>query len=286
MIKIILSYTVKKSDVGKTAANILRDNLNVSARLLKKLKNNNCIFVNKVPVFTSYILNENDVLEAKIDFYEDDDIIPQKIDLDILYEDDYILAINKPSGIVVHPSSYHPDLTLANGVKYYLNSRKKIRPINRLDRDTSGIVLFAKNEYIQECFSNVEMHKIYLAITDGIITPEADIIDAPIARKDDSIMERTVSSLGKHAITHYKTIKSINGNSILNVYIETGRTHQIRVHLAYRGFPILGDTLYGKESNLISRQALHAYELHFTHPITKERLEIIAPLPDDIKSLI
>ncbi len=285
MIKIILLYNAEKNDVGKTVANILRDNLNVSARLLKKLKNNNCIFVNKTPVFTSYKLNENDILEVRIDFEEDDDIIPQKIDLNILYEDDYILAINKPSGIVVHPSSYHPDWTLANGVKYYLNNGKKIRPINRLDRDTSGIVLFAKNEYVQEAFSNTKTNKIYIAITDGIITPEADTINAPIARKEDSIMERIVSSTGQNAITHYETIKCVNGNSLLKVCIETGRTHQIRVHLAYKGFPILGDTLYGKESSLISRQALHAYELSFVHPITKDYINITAPLPDDIKSL-
>lgn len=286
MIKIVLKYTVNDDDVGKRIATILRDKLNISARLLIKLKNNNCILVNGNNVYTSYEVQTGDCVEALIDFVENDEILMQEMDLDILYEDEYILAVNKPAGIVVHPSSYHPDNTLANGVKYYLNNNKKIRPINRLDRDTSGIVVFAKNEYIQEAFLKVKPYKEYIALISGKILPEAGTINAPIARKEGSIMERTVSEKGQSAITNYETISHFDTYTLLKVNIETGRTHQIRVHLAYKGTPILGDTLYGNESKLISRQALHAYRLFFIHPITKKQTEIIAPLPGDMKKLI
>lgn len=246
MIKIVLKYTVNDDDAGKRVSTILRDKLNVSARLLIKLKNNNCILVNKKTVYTSYEVQTGDCVEALIDFKETDEILMQKMDLDILYEDEYILAVNKPAGMVVHPSSYHPDNTLANGVKYYLNNDKKIRPINRLDRDTSGIVLFAKNEYVQEAFLSVKPYKEYIAIINGNITPEAETIDAPIARKEGSIMERIVSEGGQRAITHYETVAKFDDYSMLKINIETGRTHQIRVHLAYKGNPILGDTFIRK----------------------------------------
>ena len=208
------------------------------------------------------------------------------MDLEILYEDEYILAINKPAGIVVHPCSYHPNSTLANGVKAYLNNGKKIRPINRLDRDTSGIVIFAKNEYIQEYFTKIRPYKEYLAIVKGKIEPRSGVINLPIARKDESIMEREVREDGQIAITNYETIKEFDSYSLVKVNIETGRTHQIRVHFKFKGTPILGDTLYDVESKFISRQALHAYKLIFMHPITKEKIIIEASIPSDMRNLI
>ena len=286
MIKIKLEYIATIADAGMKVSSVLRERLDISARLLIKLKNNNKILVNGESVFSSYQVKENDHIEAVISFEEDDDILPEEMDLDIPYEDEYILAINKPAGIVVHPSSYHPNNTLANGVKYYLNTKRKIRPINRLDRDTSGIVLFAKNEYIQEYFTKIKPYKEYLAIIEGHIQPECGTIDAPIARKEGSIMEREVNESGQYAITHYKTIKEFSDYSLLRVNIETGRTHQIRVHLSFKGNSILGDTLYGKRTNLISRQSLHAHKLIFVHPITQKEITIIAPLPDDMEKLI
>lgn len=174
------------------------------------------------------------------------------------------------------------------GVKYYLNNNKKIRPINRLDRDTSGIVLFAKNEYIQELMiNNTKIKKEYIAITDGIIKEKSGTIDLPIARKPGSIMERQVSVEGQTAITHYEVIQQIQDKfTLVKLELGTGRTHQIRVHLSHIGTPILGDTLYGKETDLIARQALHAYKITFTHPITQNTVEIIAPIPDDISNVI
>lgn len=168
--KMILTYTISEAEEGQKVSNILRNKLNISSRLLTKLKMNEKILVNDVPVFSSHIVKNGDFITVKIDFKEEDFILAENITLDILYEDEYLLAVNKPAGMVVHPSSYHLNGTLANGVKYYLNNNKKIRPINRLDRDTSGIVLFAKNEYIQECMKQENtMQKEYLTILTGIL---------------------------------------------------------------------------------------------------------------------
>lgn len=289
MIKIKLTYIVLKEDEGKKVGNILRDKLNISSRLLTKLKMNGKILVGRTSVFSSYIVHQNDEITVNIDFEEEDNIVPEDMNLDILYEDDYLLAINKPFGTVVHPSSNHLTNTLANGVKYYLNNKKKIRAINRLDRDTSGIVLFAKNEYIQELMiTNTKIEKEYLALTIGKLPKDKDTLSFPIARKEGSIMERIVTEAGQIAITHYDVIRYIEDKniSLVHLKLETGRTHQIRVHLAYIGNSILGDTLYGLETNLINRQALHAYSTSFVHPITKKEIHITAPLPNDMESLI
>ena len=287
MITIELKYNVKQNEDGYTITHILRDKLNISSRLLNKLKMNEKILVNDIPVFSNYTVHNGDFIKIKIDFVETDYITPEKMDIVIIYEDEYLLAVNKPAGIVVHPSANHLSGTLANGVKYYLNNNKKIRAINRLDRDTSGIVLFAKNEYIQELMiKKVKIHKEYIAITNGIPKEKSGIIDKPIARKAGSIMERCVSEEGQQAITHYEILKNINSNlSALKLILETGRTHQIRVHLAYIKAPILGDTLYGNSSELINRQALHAYKIEFTHPITNKNILIYADIPDDMKKL-
>lgn len=167
---------------------------------------------------------------------------------------------------------------------------RKIRPINRLDRDTTGIVIFAKNEYIQECLVKQMkqgiFYKEYLAILEGLLDKTSGIIDAPIARKDGSIIERCIDKNGAKAITHYEVISSKDNLSLVKFVLETGRTHQIRVHSKYIGHPILGDTLYGtlygNETKLISRQALHAHKTSFIHPITKNKIELISPLPSDM----
>lgn len=287
----ILTYTVLEAEEGQKISNILRNKLNISSRLLTKLKMNKKILVNDVPVFSSHIVKSGDFINVKIDFEEEDYIETEDIALEILYEDEYLLAVNKPAGMVVHPSSYHLNGTLANGVKHYLNNNKKIRPINRLDRDTSGIVLFAKNEYIQECMKQGNtMQKEYLTILTGLLDDKCGTINAPIARKPGSIMERIVDESGQLAITHYKVLEeSYNDDitlSLVQVQLETGRTHQIRVHFCYKGNSILGDTLYGKETNLINRQALHAWKLSFMHPISKKSICIEASLPVDITNVL
>ena len=186
----------------------------------------------------------------------------------------------------------HYSDSLANGVKFYFDRiglRKKIRIVNRLDRNTSGIVIFAKNEYIQETLikqmQSKEFKKEYLAIVEGILQEKSGTLDFPIARKDGSIIERCVKPNGEKAITHYNVLKDFNGLSLVHIVLETGRTHQIRVHFSHIGHPVLGDTLYGNPSNLISRQALHSFKVSFIHPISQEKLSLEAPIPDDMKIL-
>ena len=180
-------------------------------------------------------------------------------------------------------------------IKFYfdkINLHKKIRPVNRLDLNTSGLIIFAKNEYIQEALikqmNNKTFKKDYLAVVCGKLSLKKGTINKPIARKENSIIERCVSNNGKQAITHFEVLKEYDTFSLIKCVLETGRTHQIRVHLSSLGHTIYGDTLYGfeEDANLISRQALHAYGLNFKSPRTKESLELRAQLPDDIKLLL
>lgn len=167
---------------------------------------------------------------------------------------------------------------------------RKIRPINRLDRDTTGIVIFAKNEYIQECFVKQmklgKFYKEYVAILEGVLDKSKGTIDAPIGRKDGSIIERCIDKNGAKSVTHYEVISSKDNLSLVKFVLETGRTHQIRVHSKYIGHSILGDTLYGNETNLISRQALHAHKTAFIHPITKKQIELTSPMPKDMMEIL
>lgn len=289
-----LTYTIQPNDNFFNVKELLKLKFQISDRLLVKLKKNKKIWLNNTPTFVDSRLKPFDIVEILIDFEEkSENIIPTQMDLNIIYEDEYYIVINKPSGIAIHPSILHYTDSLANGVKFYFeqkNIKKKIRPINRLDKDTSGIVIFAKNEYIQE-FLVKEMKKNtffkeYIAVCEGIFESKIGTINLPIGRKENSIIERCVCSDGDIAITHYNVLKSLKNTSVVHVTLETGRTHQIRVHLSNIGHPILGDTLYGNPSSVINRQALHAYKVKFIHPITGLNVEYIATIPSDIKSII
>ena len=274
----ILKKKIEMTDNYVNLKELLKAYFNISDRLLLKLKKNSKILVNgKVENINSSI-STGDLIQVLIDFEEDNsNIVPVKMDLNILYEDKAMFIINKSAGIPVHPSMDHFTDSLSNGVRYYfdsINLKKKIRPVNRLDKNTSGIVIFAKNEYIQECLVKQMktgiFKKEYIALCEGKFEKEKGIINAPIARKENSIIERCVKEDGDIAITEYEVLEYNENNnySIVKCNLKTGRTHQIRVHLSYIGHPILGDTLYGNSSELVSRQALHAYRVEFIHPIT------------------
>ena len=286
-----LKYTVKESDSYSNLKELIKAYFNISDRLLLKLKKNNKILINNTVANINSPLSSNDTIEILIDFDEDNsNIVPTKMDLDIIYEDDAYIVINKPANMPVHPSMDHFTDSLSNGVKYYFDSiglKKKIRPVNRLDRNTSGLVIFAKNEYIQECLvrqmKNNEFYKEYIAVCEGNFENKKGTINAPIARKENSIIERCVNEFGATAITEYEVL-SYNEKynySVVKCILKTGRTHQIRVHMSYIHHPILGDTLYGHSSKLINRQALHSYKTSFIHPVNKNRLTYIAKLPLD-----
>jgi len=287
----IINYNVAKPN---NINNILKNELHISNRLLVKLINNKKILLNNNVVDTRLNAKKNDMISILLDTIEENDnIVPTKMDLNIIYEDEALLIVNKPAGIATHPSMAHFDDSLSNGIKYYfdkINLAKKIRPVNRLDYNTSGLVIFAKNEYIQEILisqmKNNTFKKEYLAIVNGIFENKIGSIDLPIARKENSIIERCIDKKGQNSITHYEVLKEFKDYSLVKCILETGRTHQIRVHMAYIRHPLLGDTLYGTTSSLINRQALHCYKLKFVNPINNIKQEFISPLPKDFQYLI
>ena len=290
-----ITYTIEENN--KTIKQILKERLFISDRLLTFLKKNSLILYNNDKITNLNILARlNSTVTVDLNFEEDNNnIVPIKMDLKIIYEDEALLIIDKPAGIPVHPSILHYTNSLSNGVKYYfdsINLKKKIRPVNRLDRNTSGIVIFAKNQYIQECLihqmQTKEFKKTYLAVVEGHLKKLNGTIDAPITRKENSIIERCVAENGEKSITHYKVLKQNfeKNYDIVECLLETFRTHQIRVHLSYIGHPLIGDTLYGNNSKYISRQALHAYKVEFIHPITNKLTQFTSDLPKDFVSFI
>jgi len=293
----ILEHTIGIDDVGKPVKHILKNKLQLSTRLVKKLKYQSKIFINDVPVRVTHIVNENDKLKVELELEEDcDNIEPQDIPVDIVHEDDCLLVLNKQPGIVVHPTFNHPDSTIANGIVYYLKQQgisKKVRPVSRLDRDTSGIIIFAKNQFAQEMLIRQMQQKIfekeYLGIVQGIPSNKNGTIDLPIDRKPESIMLRHISDTGAPSITHYEVLESFipYNAALLRFKLETGRTHQIRVHCQAMGFPIYGDTLYSDSSDLlISRQALHSHTTKIIHPETQKEVIFTAELPTDINNVL
>lgn len=273
---------------------VLKQEFNVSTRLQQKIIKEQHVFLNSKIADTRSNISLNDVISVNLDFEEDsENIISTKMKLNIIYEDECFLILNKPVGIAVHPSISHYTDSLANGVKFYFESiglKRKIRPINRLDLNTSGLVIFAKNEYVQESLikqmQNKTFEKYYIAFVEGTFADKEGTINLPIARKENSIIERCIAENGQTAITDYKVLSEYDNFSIVECYLQTGRTHQIRVHMSAIGHPLLGDTLYGNSSNLINRQALHSYKISFIHPIIKQTMNFSCDLPDDMNSIL
>jgi len=264
--------------------------------LIHLKKTEKSILVNGIWVYVTYILKTGDFLEINLIEKQEvsSSILPVFLPLSIVYEDDDILVINKQSNMPIHPSIHNHDNTLANAVLYYMQSKGDqivFRCINRLDRDTTGLTIIAKHMLsagiLSKMVSNREIKREYLAIVSGIPKEKNGIINAPIARVADSTIERCVNfESGEHAITHYQVLQTKEQMSLLSLHLETGRTHQIRVHLKYIGHPILGDFLYHPDMTNIKRQALHSYRLEFLHPITKQTMVFTAPIPEDMQSLI
>ena len=283
----ILNYTIQEND--KTVKSILTGNLKFSGRLSKKLERNGKIYLNGKTVKLNKSIFAGDELSIEFD-EEEDRYAAVDIPLDIIYEDDDLLVVNKQPYIVVHPTRSHQNNTIANGLAYYFkknNINRKVRFINRLDMNTSGIVVIAKNPYVhnelgKQMKSN-SIEKFYYALVEGLMTENEGRINAPIARLNPEDIMRIVHPSGKECITEFIAEKKFNNMTLVKLKLITGRTHQIRVHLKHIGHPIVGDTLYGSKSLFIDRQALHCYEMKLIHPITNKELVITCPVPKDMK---
>lgn len=260
---------------------------------VKKMPNN--VVIDGIWVHMNHKLKSGDVLTVNIT--EDDSsekIPPVEMALDIVYEDEDIIVINKPAGLPIHPSLNHYEDSLANGLAYYYKSQGKpfiFRCANRLDKNTSGLTVVAKHLVSANILSTMvkmrEFHREYYAIVRGTLDEREGTIDAPIGRVDNSIITRMIDfEQGERAITHYKVIHEENGHSLVSIHLETGRTHQIRVHFKYIGHPLIGDHLYNPDFQWINRQALHSHKISFLHPITKQAMEFVAPLPEDMRRIV
>ncbi|NLM42868.1 MAG: RluA family pseudouridine synthase [Clostridiales bacterium] len=284
-------YLITEEHSGKSIKDYLKNHMLISNRTLVKLKKNSSILLNGEAVYVTKKLKAGDRLEIILLDEESKNVIPEAIDLDIIYEDDYIIAVNKPPDMPVHPTRGHLTGTLANALAYYymnVGRSIKIRPINRLDKDTSGVVIFAKNSHIQYLMSKEDsfISKEYIAIVKGMVSKDREIIDLPIKRENEYSIKRIVNEEGQKSITAYEVIDKNEKSSLLRIDLITGRTHQIRVHMSHIGHPLIGDELYGEASRLIHRQGLHAEKISFIHPVTREPIELYAGIPDDIKKLI
>lgn len=287
----IISYI--NEDENLTLKEVLLDKLNFSVRSLSKMKRYKTVKVNHEYIRPGDKINKGDLIEVKI---EEDmaDFKPQDLKLPILYDDFDIIMVNKPPFMVVHPTKSHFENTIANGVTHYVVEKSenvKIRFVNRLDMNTSGLVIVAKNPYAQFVLSSDmkedKVEKMYIAVVKGVVKEDFGTINEPIYRPTDDSIKRIVHEEGQPSVTHFEVIERLKNATVLKLKLETGRTHQIRVHLNHIGHGIIGDELYGHvDENLINRQALHAFSLKFKQPRTREDLEFKAPLPKDMEELI
>ena len=302
-----ITYIATNQDNNKTLKSILKNKLYISSILLFSLVKFKKILLNNEVSYLNTSIKENDKIDVILDNESDinssstsfiDKFLPYNYKLDVLYEDEYLLIVNKPQNMPIHPSSSNYETTLSNALTNYLSKQNinSIHIVTRLDKNTTGICIVAKHKYIQELFirkkEEINLKKEYLALVYGK-TKEHEIINKNIKRCSDSIILREVTNdiNSKQAITEYYTLKynEEKNYSLIRVILHTGRTHQIRVHMSSINHPLLGDDLYKNDFDTmlyINRQALHAYKICFNHPITNKNIEIVANIPNDMKMLI
>lgn len=291
----ILTHTVLPEEEGRMVKGILRGSLQLSYTLLKSLKwRENAILLNGQSVHVNAIVHAGDVVSVTLsertpreDLYCENTAAPN-----IVYEDEDLLVLNKPAGVAMHPKADDAAApSLAVMLTGYLGEGSVPHFVSRLDKGTSGLLIAAKSGYVHDrlrrALHSSELRREYRAVAVGQVTPPCGVIDAPIGRADDSIIRRCVREDGLVSRTEYEVLQTTERFTLLRLRPETGRTHQLRVHMAYLGHPLAGDWLYGTEDkNLIARPALHSYELWFTQPVTGQELHFTAPIPQDMQRLL
>ena len=286
-----IDYIIDEDSAGLRVEQFLRRKRYSGQNLSEIKRMPKSILVNGVHYYMRQELSTGDHLQVRIcEKQNSEKIPPTKLPLDIIYEDEDLLVLNKPAGMPIHPSLNNYTNSIANALAYYFQSQGKpfiFRCCNRLDRDTSGLTIVSKHLVSGSILSDMtkyrEVHREYLAIARGSVTPSEGTIQAPLGRKEGTIIERTVDwEHGEDAVTHYKVVKEANGHSLVSLRLETGRTHQIRIHMKYLGYPLIGDYLYNPDMEYMTRQALHSHHMEFTHPITGEHMSFTAPLPEDM----
>lgn len=291
----IFQYQITEKEQDQTILEYLKEKGYSRQNVVALKKMQESILVNGVWEHVNYRLKNQDILTIHIKELESNEkILPIPLPLPIVYEDEDILVIDKPANMPVHPSINNYDNTLANAVAYYYESKGipfTFRCVNRLDKDTTGLTIIAKHMLasgiLSDMVSKREIHREYLALVEGHLSGEGTV-DAPIAREGDSVIKRHVDfTNGERAVTHYKVLSHMEEQaSLVSLKLETGRTHQIRVHMSYLGHPLLGDDLYGGDLSCMKRQALHSHKLVFRHPITKEEMCFVSELPEDMREML
>jgi 23S rRNA pseudouridine1911/1915/1917 synthase len=287
-----MEFIVEETEKGQRIDNYLIDKLDMSRSKIQTLVEEENVLVNNHVTKNSYKVKENDVVFVEEEIEIEINIVPEKMDLDIVYEDDDLLVVNKANGIVVHPAVGHNSNTLVNGLMYHsvnLSSNNGMfRPgiVHRIDSYTTGLLVVAKNDKAHEFLAKQLEEKTttrkYVALVWGVINNDTGTIDAPIGRDLKDRKKMTVLATGKNAITHFKVLERYKTSTLVELQLETGRTHQIRVHMNYIGFPIVNDSVYGKK-NVIDKtgQCLHAKVIGFIHPTTKEYMEFLKEEPSE-----
>lgn len=289
----VLTHTVIEAEAGQPVKQLLHGLWGISGSFLSRLKFRQAITVNGAPVAVRFVPRPGDVLAADVSDLpgEHPHIRPVDFPLDILYEDEDLLLINKPAGIAVHPAALTEETaTIAGAAAHYLHS-ESFHAVNRLDRGTTGVMAVAKTGFIHaRCMAMLhtdDFRREYRAVCEGIPSPAEGDIDLPIGRAESSLLKRQADPLGQPAHTHYEVLAASHGRALLRLTPTTGRTHQLRVHMAAIGHPLTGDWLYGTEDRaLIARPALHSYHLRMMHPLTGTTIDATAPLPEDIQRLL
>lgn len=290
-----INQIIESEFKGKKLRDYLKFDLKLSSRMIKNLAKNNLVFINRKASRMDYILKGGERLTINLDKEESQNIKPVKMDLTVVFEDDSLIVLDKPPFMVVHPTKSHQEDTLANGLLYYFNEHKDnsiVRFVSRLDMNTSGLIIVAKNQFTHSYFARLKdedkIIKEYIAITEGEYGVSSGTINLPISKEALENFRREVRDDGQIAITHFNVLELLDGYSVVKFRLETGRTHQIRVHSSSIGHPLVNDVLYGGKSlgTALDRQFLHASFLKFIHPMTGNILELHSDIPIDMKEFI